>query len=57
MRQLLNGRLGILMLYQVRDQRETGTSSDSEYFYGALGHELQPKGEYTSAIQTLLAST
>jgi hypothetical protein len=57
MRQLLNGRLGIFMLYQVRDQRETGTSSDSEYFYGALGHELQPKGEYTSAIQTLLAST
>jgi hypothetical protein len=57
MRQLLNGRLGIFMLYQVRDQRLTGTSSDSEYFYGALQHELQPKGEYTSAVQALMASS
>jgi hypothetical protein len=57
MRQLLGGRLGMLMLYQVRDQRSTDTSSDDEYFYGALQHELQPKGEYTTAVQKLLAGS
>jgi hypothetical protein len=57
MRQLLGGRLGMLLLYQVRDQRDTDTSTDDEYFYGALQHELQPKGEYTTAVQKLLASS
>jgi hypothetical protein len=57
MRQMLGGRLGMLLLYQVRDQRNPGTSSDDEYFYGALQHELQPKGEYTTAVQKLLASS
>ncbi|HEY3827685.1 MAG TPA: hypothetical protein VGL57_00685 [Solirubrobacteraceae bacterium] len=57
MRRLLGGRLGMLLLYQVRDQRNTGTSTDDEYFYGALQHELQPKGEYTTAVQKVLASS
>jgi hypothetical protein len=57
MRELLGGRLGMLLLYQVRDQRNTDTSTDDEYFYGALQHELQPKGEYTTAVQKLLASS
>jgi hypothetical protein len=57
MRQLLNGELGMFLLYQVRDQRGTGTSTDDEYFYGALQHELQPKGAFTTACQKLLASS
>jgi hypothetical protein len=46
----------VFIVYQVRDQRTTGTSTDSEYFYGCLQHELQPKGEFTTAVQKLLAS-
>jgi hypothetical protein len=56
MRQLLGGRLGMFMLYQVRDQQNTGTSTDDEEYYGALQHELQPKGEYTTAVESVLAS-
>jgi len=56
-RQLLGARLGVFILYQVRDQHTTGTSTDSEYFYGCLQHELQTKGEFTAAVQKLLASS
>jgi hypothetical protein len=56
-RQLLGDRLGMFILYQVRDQASTGASGDGEMYYGALQHELQPKGEYTAAIQTVLASS
>ncbi|HUN77931.1 MAG TPA: hypothetical protein VMU32_03340 [Solirubrobacteraceae bacterium] len=54
-RQLLGSRLGMFILYQVRDQADTGTSASSERYYGALQHELQPKGEFTSAVEELLA--
>ena len=51
----------MLLLYQVRDQRDTGTSTDDEIFYGALQHELQPKGEYydrrAEGARQLLAGT
>ncbi|MGH2853393.1 MAG: hypothetical protein ACRDLF_04280 [Solirubrobacteraceae bacterium] len=57
MRQLLGGRFGMLVLYQIRDQQPTGASTDDEMYYGALQHELQPKGEYTAAVQALLASS
>ena len=57
MRQLLGSRLGMLILYQVRDQQLSGTTTDDEAYYGALQHELQPKGEYTTAIKALLASS
>ncbi len=53
---LLGSQLGMFILYQVRDQQLTGASTDDEEYYGALQHELQPKGEYTTAIQALLAS-
>jgi hypothetical protein len=56
MRQMLGSRLGMFILYQVRDQEPTGTSTDSELYYGALQHELQPKGEFTTAVEELLAS-
>jgi hypothetical protein len=57
MRQMLGSRLGMFILYQVRDQQVSGASTDDELYYGALQHELQPKGEYTTAIQELLASS
>jgi hypothetical protein len=56
MRQALNGRLGMLLLYQIRDQKASGESTDLEYYFGALGHELQPKGAYTAEVESLLAS-
>jgi hypothetical protein len=57
MRQMLGSRLGMFILYQIRDQQPTGASSDDETYYGALQHELQPKGEYTTAVKELLASS
>jgi hypothetical protein len=57
MRQMLGSRLGMLILYQIRDQEPTGASTNDELYYGALQHELQPKGEYTTAVKELLASS
>jgi hypothetical protein len=57
MRAKLGGRLGLFMLYQVRDQATSGTSTDREAYFGALQQNLQPKGGYTTAVESLLAST
>jgi hypothetical protein len=57
MRQLLGSRLGMFILYQVRDQEATGMSTETERYYGALQHELQPKGGFTTAVKELLASS
>jgi exo-beta-1,3-glucanase (GH17 family) len=54
-RRLLGGRLSLFVVYQVRDQRKSGTSSNGEMYYGALQQELQPKGEYTEAVEAVLA--
>jgi hypothetical protein len=56
MRQLLGSRLQDFMVYQVRDQQLSGTSTDREIYFGALQHELQPKGTFTTAVENLLAS-
>jgi hypothetical protein len=56
MRQVLGSRMGLFMLYQVRDKQPTGASNNREEYFGALQHELQPKGEYTTAAQALMAS-
>jgi hypothetical protein len=56
MRQMLGSRLGMFILYQIRDQEPTGASTNDETYYGALQHELRPKGEYTTAVKELLAS-
>lgn len=53
---LLGSRLGDFILYQIRDQKPTGTTTDSEMFFGALQHGLQSKGQYTTAVKTLLGS-
>jgi hypothetical protein len=56
MRTKLGSRLNMFMLYQVRDQASSGTSTDREAYFGALQQNLQPKGAYTTAVQGLLAS-
>jgi hypothetical protein len=56
MRQTLGSRMGMLMLYQIRDQQRPGASNNREAYFGLVQHELQPKGAYTTAAKTLLAS-
>jgi hypothetical protein len=52
---LLGNRFGMFVLYQVRDQEPAGTTSNNQIYFGALQHELQPKGAYTKAVETTLA--
>ncbi|MHB1998868.1 MAG: hypothetical protein ACYCSI_01575 [Solirubrobacteraceae bacterium] len=49
-------RIGMMMLYQVRDQQPVGATNDVEAYFGALQHELQPKGAYTTEVQALLSA-
>jgi len=56
MRAYLGSRVGLFTIYQVRDQKATGASSEREAYFGALQHENQSKGAYTTAVQELLAS-
>jgi len=56
MRQMLGSRLDMFMLYQVRDQETPGASNQRESYFGALQHELQPKGAYTTAVKSLLSA-
>jgi hypothetical protein len=56
MRQTLGNRMGMFLLYQVRDKVAPGASTNREEYFGALQHELQPKGAYTTAAQSLMAS-
>jgi hypothetical protein len=56
MRQMLGSRLGMFVLYQIRDQSPSGTSTNREQYFGLLQHELQPKGEYTMAAEEILAA-
>ncbi len=53
---LLGGRLQDFLLYQVRDQQPTGKDTNWQDYFGALQHQLQPKGAYTTAVQSLLSS-
>jgi hypothetical protein len=55
-KQMLGERLGDFFLYQVRDQKPAGATSNWQDYFGVLQHELQPKGAYTTAAQELLAS-
>ncbi|HEY3759755.1 MAG TPA: hypothetical protein VGL37_08330 [Solirubrobacteraceae bacterium] len=56
MHEVLGGRFGMLMLYQIRDQKQAGATNERESYFGALQHELQPKGSFTTAVEELLAS-
>ncbi|MEA2216817.1 MAG: hypothetical protein QOK19_2378 [Solirubrobacteraceae bacterium] len=52
---LIGSRLGLFLIYQVRDQLPAGVSKDREAYFGLLQHEGQPKGAFTTAVQELLA--
>ncbi len=52
---MLGSRLGLFMLYQVRDQQPAGVTNSREAYFGLLQHEDQTKGPYTAAAQELLA--
>ena len=56
MRQTLDGRLGLFLLYDVRDQQPEGASNNRESYFGALQHETQSKGAYTEAVKALMSS-
>lgn len=56
MKGMLGGKLAVFIFYQVRDQQRTGVTTDWQAYFGALQHELQPKGVYTEAIEALLRS-
>jgi hypothetical protein len=53
---LLGSRLQDLFIYQVRDQKPTGQTTNWQDYFGALQHELQPKGAYTTQVESLLSS-
>lgn len=55
MHEMLGGRFGMFLLYQVRDQAPAGETTEREAYFGALQHELQAKGQYTSAVEALMA--
>jgi hypothetical protein len=57
MRQSLPGRLGLLLLYQIRDQKPSGETTGREDYFGAAQRELQPKGAYTTEVKEVLASS
>lgn len=57
MHAMLGSRLGTFILYQVRDQAASGSSTQREAYFGALQQNLQPKGAYTAQVQALLASS
>ncbi|HTC60470.1 MAG TPA: hypothetical protein VK691_10190 [Solirubrobacteraceae bacterium] len=54
-KRLLGSRFGMFVLYQVRDQESTGATDNDQLYFGALQHELQTKGAYTTAVETTLA--
>lgn len=56
MRQTLNGRLGLFLLYDVRDQQAAGASNNREAYFGALQHETGTKGAFTEAVKALMSS-
>jgi hypothetical protein len=56
MHEILGSRFGMFLLYQIRDQKPTGATNERESYFGALQHELQPKGSFTTAVKEMLAS-
>ena len=48
-------RLRALMIYNQRDQANSGSTTSYEGYFGAMQKSGAPKGAYTSAVQQLLA--
>jgi len=56
MRARYGGRLHAFYLFQARDQKATGTSTDREGYFGALQSNQASKGAYTTEVESLLAA-
>jgi hypothetical protein len=46
-------RLRLFMLYSAHDLRPPGATNDREAYFGALRHNLAPKGAYTAEVRQL----
>jgi hypothetical protein len=57
LRQVLDGRPGMFLLYQDRDATVPDATDEREDYFGALQYTLQPKGAYTTAVEAMLASS
>jgi hypothetical protein len=56
MRSRYGSRLRAVYLFQARDQKATGTSTEFEGYYGALQSNMAPKGAYTTEVESLLST-
>jgi len=56
MRARYGSRLRAFYLFQARDQRPSGASTNREYYFGALTSTRATKGAYTAEVQSLLAA-
>lgn len=55
MRARYGSRLRGFYLFQARDQKATGTSTNREGYFGALQSDQASKGAYTTEVESLLA--
>ncbi len=55
MRARYGARLRGFYLYQAQDQSASGTSSDREQYFGAMQSNGEPKGAYTSEVDSLFS--
>jgi len=56
MKGMLGSKLATFIFYQTGDQSPTGVTTNWQGYFGALQHDLQPKGAYTEAVEALLRS-
>ena len=57
MRATFGSRMRALLLFQGRDQRGSGVSTDREHYFGALHSDSTDKGAYSTAVRSLLAAS
>lgn len=55
MRAKYGSRLGGFYLYQAHDQKPTGGSTEMEGYFGGLQSNGEPKGAYTTEVESLFA--
>ncbi|MEA2454345.1 MAG: hypothetical protein QOI45_607 [Thermoleophilaceae bacterium] len=46
-------RLRLFLVYSAHDLRDPGATNDREAYFGALRHDLAPKGAYTAEVRRL----
>lgn len=57
MREVAHGRLGLFLIFKIRDEKPSGAVTEREGYCGALQSELQPKGAYTTEVKAVLAGS